>query len=104
MSDIMSIIEEALSSIEQEVDSLPHVNASKIGLDVRAGMVWVDTEAELIIASGSNIRSLEYYGGFEYVDGEYTTEIGRFKIYSAEHDRVRDAIDHYEESKDSDDE
>ncbi|HCI72490.1 MAG TPA: hypothetical protein DHV30_18620, partial [Balneola sp.] len=44
------------------------VSAEAVGLDHRAGYVFVSIEEGWIAAVAGNVRSLEYYGGFEYVD------------------------------------
>lgn len=103
MTDLLNIIDDAMDTFERAVNELPRVNASKIGLDTRAGYVYVDTENELIIAKNNYIRSLDYYGGFEYVDDDAVTEFGDYKIYGTMHDRrVLNAIDFYLEHNDED--
>jgi len=94
--DILDIIDEAINKVEQAVHQLPRVRADEIGLDRRAGFVYVDTDNQVIIAESGHIRSLEYYGGFEYIDDDCTQTIGQFKIYGVEEtSRVRDAIKFY---------
>lgn len=99
-------IENALVAIEEAVYSLPRVSAAKIGLDVRAGYVYVDVEEQCIVVEGSS-GSLDYYGGFEYVPEENTTSIGQFKVYMAEGltgeycERVVDAIDSFIENEEA---
>ena len=66
-----------------------YVSADACGLDYRAGKLYVTPDA--IIAANS--ATLDYYGGFEYVDSEYVTTIGKYKIYSAESSRVMEAIE-----------
>lgn len=58
-----------------------------LGLDRRAAYRLFVTE-EVIAVIKSNDRSLQYYGGFEYVDKDYRTEIAGWVFYSAEDDRV----------------
>ena len=81
--------------VEQYIEdaSAVRVSADAVGLDIRAGFVFVSTEEEWIATS--NTRSLEYYGGFEYVDIEYRVVVGEMTFYSADHSRVRDALEHY---------
>jgi hypothetical protein len=102
----MTAIDNAMEAIEEAVMELPRVSAAKIGLDVRAGYVYVDIEDRCIIADGSSVRSLDYYGGFEYVDIDCITEIGTYKVYAEESlngeicERVSHALDYYEENGD----
>ena len=90
---------ELQEQIEQMVDQYfedsgaQRVSAEAVGLDTRAGDVFVSTEEEWIATS--NTRSLEYYGCFEYVDIEYRVVVGDMTFYSADHSRVADALEHY---------
>ena len=69
------------------------VSAEDVGLDFRAGYVFVSTEEGWI--ASRNTRSLEYYGGFEYIDYEYKVVVGEITFYSSEHSRVSDAIEYF---------
>ena len=98
-------IEQAIEMIEDAVQELPKVSTAKIGLDVRAGYVYVDLDDRCIIVDSGSVRSLDYYGGFEYVEDDNTTEIGQYKVYMEEGfhgeicERVADALDRYEEEE-----
>lgn len=101
MTNILDIINNAAVEVEDNLKDLPKVGADKIGLDRRAGRVWVDEDYGLIIIHKERANTLDYYGGFEYVDKEAVTEIGQFKVYSSMYDdRVASAIDFYSETKD----
>ena len=76
------------------------ISAEEIGLDRRAGTVFVSTEEGWIAAVGGNIRSLEYYGGFEYVSDEDKLTIGDTTFYSNDSSRVADAIECYNDLQD----
>jgi hypothetical protein len=69
------------------------VGADMVGLDYRSGRVHISVEEDFIAVNGT--YSIEYYGGFEYIDSDYKTTIGHITFYSGEHSRVRDAIDYY---------
>jgi hypothetical protein len=94
---VLVAIDNAFEAIEAAVADLPRVSAAKIGLDPRAGYVYVDLEDEAIVAESHNIRSLDYYGGFEYVDEDAVSTIGNYKIYSADSERVAGALEYFEE-------
>jgi hypothetical protein len=96
---IIEIVEEAAEQISQLVSKLPRVNASRIGLDTRAGTVYVDTNDRLIIVRGRT-NSLDYYGGFEYVDADSKFSIGDYTVYTDGDGRVSEAIDFYEDNID----
>ena len=69
------------------------VSAEAVGLDSRAGYVFISTEEGWI--ASRNTRSLEYYGGFEYISEEYRVTVGEITFYSSDHSRVADAIEYY---------
>lgn len=96
MTDILEIVETAQREIREALAELPKVNTRELGLDERAGRVWVDVDNGLIIAGSANARSLDYYGGFEYVDEGAVTEFAGYKIYDTYDDRVSEALDAYE--------
>ena len=73
------------------------VSAEAVGLDPRAGYVFVSTEEGWIAAVAGNVRSLEYYGGFEYVDDKLS--VGEMTFYSDDHSRVWDAIEYYNDEQ-----
>ena len=89
--------------IEQMVDQYfedagaQRVSAEKAGLDSRAGYIFVSTEEGWI--ASRNTRSLEYYGGFEYIDIEYRVTVGEITFYSSDDSRVADALEHYIENQ-----
>ena len=89
---------EALVQEFFEQNGAKTVDASQLGLDRRAGYNLIVSEGDypgsgFVASSGSNTRSLSYYGGFEYVDNEYVTVVGDYTIYSAEDERVQNCID-----------
>ena len=73
------------------------VSAEDVGLDHRAGYVFVSTEEGWI--ASRNTRSLEYYGGFEYIGEEYRVTVGEITFYSSDHSRVADAIEYYNDEQ-----
>jgi hypothetical protein len=87
--------QDAIQELEFAMRAADTVSASKIGLDTRAGRVIVTEDS--IIVNGNYKRSLEYYGGFEYVADEYINVLGNITIYSREELRVDEAITFYEE-------
>lgn len=95
------MIELLISEIEQQMRdylaaSAVRANANHIGLDGRAGTVYVTNEA--IIREG-HPGSLEYYGGFEYVDREFVHNIGQYRIYLKDDERVAGCIEYFQETQ-----
>ena len=92
---ITSIIEDACRALDEVLADMEPVSADKLGLDPRAGYS-LHIDHDWIVVPLHNDGSLQYYGGFEYVDKQYRTVLGRWVLYSGEADRVRDAIDRWE--------
>ena len=95
ISEALQTAQDAINDLEATLRSASKVSATEIGLDQRAGRVIVTEDS--IIVNGNYKRSLEYYGGFEYVADEYITILGDVTIYSREELRVEEAITFYEE-------
>lgn len=74
------------------------VSAEAVGLDARAGYLFISAEEGWI--ASRNTRSLEYYGGFEYIDFDYRVTVGEITFYSADSSRVADAIQYYNDNID----
>jgi len=88
---IDSIRLDAQERMKSLVETLPYVGAEDIGLDPRAGKVYVG-DSEIIVCKNGYQRSLEYYGGFEYVDEKYQYQLGDYVVYSDWDERVHEAI------------
>ena len=94
---------ELQEQIEQMVDQYfedseaQRVRAEDVGLDHRAGYLFISTEEGWI--ASRNTRSLEYYGGFEYIGEEYRVVVGEITFYSSDHSRVADAIEYYNDEE-----
>lgn len=73
-TEIYDIIKDQTYRIESECELVP---AARCGLDPRCGNLLV---GEDFVAS-RNPGALDYYGGFEYVDSEYTLRLGEWKLY-----------------------
>ena len=86
-ADLLDAINEV---VERHVQGMRREPASRLGLDDRCGVLYVD-EDTIVSHTGSR---LDYYGGFEYIkEGEGRTTLGEFTFYSSESDRVADAIE-----------
>jgi len=89
-TSILDVVDEVSYGIERFVAGMERVSADKLGLDIRCGRVYIDRGERVIVSD--NARSLEYYGGFEYIDKECKTQIGDYTIYQG-HNRVEDCFD-----------
>lgn len=96
MSQVLDLVYDLEDQIRSAVNNLPEVTADKLGLDRRAAYsVWVDDDA--IIVSKNEDRTLQYYGGFEYVDKDARIECGNYVIYTNNSDRVTNCLEYYNE-------
>ena len=89
-------------SIEQTVEQfLKDSNAVEIGsrgleelgLDFRCGRIYVSVDGDFVAACNS--RSIEYYGGWEYIDSEFKFDAGDYRFYDREANRVDSVIQIY---------
>lgn len=84
--DIHQIVE-TLQTLQAQVESdcelLP---ALELGLDPRCGFVYAGED----FVATSRPRELDYYGGFEYIDPEYTIRLGEWKLYFKGDSRIDD--------------
>lgn len=94
---IFCIIDEVNDFMNQVVGRMDHVPASELGLDSRCGMLYV-SDTHIVVDLGRD-RTLQYYGGFEYVDSEYRTEMGDYVFYSYDDSRVNEHLQEYFASK-----
>jgi hypothetical protein len=81
--------------VEQLIDDeFRLVKPTEVGLDSRAAYEIFINEDNIAIRKSSR-RSLDYYGGFEYVDEEHVTVLGDYVFYSADDERVQDHLDEF---------
>ena len=80
------------------------VPASDLGLDNRCGRLLVDIVDEVIAVPNHNIRTLDYYGGFEYInEGEGRVTVGDYTFFTSDNERVNDCFNALRDSIDVDD-
>ena len=84
------LLDEVNDMVERHVQGMRKECASRLGLDERCGMLFVEEDC-IVAYTGSR---LDYYGGFEYIkEGEGRTTLGDYTFYTTESDRVAVAID-----------
>ena len=98
MSQVLNLVYDLDEQIRAVVRDLPYVAADELGLDRRAAYrLWVDEDA--IIVSKDSDRTLQYYGGFEYIEASARIECGDYVIYTNDSQRVADCLEQYYESQ-----
>ena len=92
---------EIVKSLNQEVEELLYkaqrVPAEKLGLDYRCGHLYVLDDG--LAVRRETLPNLLYYGGFEYIDSTYRVDLPRVVFFSAEADRVQDALEFFHDPK-----
>ena len=86
--DALDFCEQMTEKARRFVGQMTEVTAEQLGLDPRSfwGVAYVDESAIVVIKEQT--RTLDYYGGFDYVDRDYRREVGDYVFYLAEDDRV----------------
>ncbi len=76
------------------------VKPEDLGLDRRCGKLYMNLAEGVIAVHKDNRKSLDYYGGFEYIDDSCIEYLGDYVFYLSEHDRVAEALEFYVIAKD----
>ena len=98
MMNVWDFLDSIDDRITSYVAKMEEVQAEDIGLDRRSAYrLYVDKDRTCIAVSKSYDRTLQYYGGFEYVDREYRREVGNWVFYFADSERVQGHLDHLNE-------
>ena len=91
--DFQEMLDRATELAEEALHDAEHVSdLSTMGLGQRASYGGLYVTPTFIACSKDLDRSLQYYGGFEYVEKKYRTELGDYVFYSVEANRVRSHI------------
>ena len=89
-------IESINDRVTEYVAKMQEVLPEDLGLDRRAGYrFYVDKDMTTIVTPKYRDNSLQYYGGFEYVDEDCRKELGNWVFYSDNDDRVAEALAYY---------
>ena len=98
-TNMLDLVDEVQDMVERQVQGMRRVNAKQLGLDIRCGSAYVDDNMEYIVVEGSNERSYNYYGGFEYIDDEDKRQLGDYTVFLNTSDRVQEALECFMESE-----
>lgn len=98
MQNIDDLRCEINSRVEEFIDTLNAVLPEDLGLDRRSAYrLYVNKD--YIAVSNRERRTLDYYGGFEYVDKESVFTLGDYTFYSRLDVRVESHLDEYFEKE-----
>lgn len=100
LDDLVEEVNELVKSFLE--NGTENIRPEAFGLDRRAGHnLFLSADNDCIGVEGQHGRnSLNYYGGFEYVDAEDIKCFGDWTFYSANSQRVRDHIERYLDNQD----
>ena len=94
--EIYEFINDLADQVREMVETDMHaVKGDDLGLDRRAGYTLFVTE-DCIAVETRNRGSLDYYGGFEYVDQDCVNVVGDYVFYDRYDERVADHITFWE--------
>lgn len=94
--DALEAINNAIDDFDQAMRKETSFTGSAVNLDTRCYGIYVVND-DMIVVNKSDDRSLQYYGGFEYVNKDFRQEVGDWVIYHQDDERVRNCIDYFEE-------
>ena len=97
MYKLHQTIENAVQKYIEESDcvEIGSHGLEELGLDFRCGRILISVDEGFVAAASP--RSIEYYGGWEYIDSEYKLDAGDYRFYDREADRVEAVIRYYRE-------
>ena len=97
MYKLLETIENAVQEYikESNVVEIGSHGLQELGLDFRCGRILISVDGGFVAAC--NPRSIEYYGGWEYIDSEFKLDAGDYRFYDREADRVDAVIRYYRE-------
>jgi len=80
---------------ESDVVEIGAHGLEELGLDFRCGRILISLDEGFVAACSP--RSIEYYGGWEYIDSEYKLDAGDYRFYDRDANRVDSVIQYYRE-------
>ena len=97
MYKLLETIENAVQEYikESNVVEIGSHGLEELGLDFRCGRILISVDEGFVAACSP--RSIEYYGGWEYIDSEFKLDAGDYRFYDREANRVDAVIRYYRE-------
>jgi len=81
--------------VEAIIDEMREVMPEELFLHKRSAYRLYVDEEYIAVRKDSDLRTLRYYGGFEYVNEEYVQEIGEYVFFHSEDERICDHLAQY---------
>ena len=97
MYKLQQTIENAVQKYIEDSDcvEIGSRGLEELGLDFRCGRILISVEGGFVAACSPS--SIEYYGGWEYIDSEFKLDAGDYRFYDRDADRVDAVIRYYRE-------
>ena len=97
MYKLNETIEKAVQKYIEESDvvEIGAHGLEELGLDFRCGRILISVDEGFVAACSPS--SIEYYGGWEYIDSEFKLDAGDYRFYDRDAGRVDAVIQYYRE-------
>lgn len=92
-----------LEDLQYEIDSFTRqyveyhtvdVSSCRIGFGISSSVtVYADLDEELVFICKQEVERANYYLGFEYIDSDEYYELGQYRIYKNENERISAILD-----------
>jgi len=92
MMNVLELVDVIEDQVKEIILSFTEVSPEELGLDTRSAYKLYINE-DFIACRDSDKSTLNYYGGFEYVDSQFVISLGNFHFYSIEDSRVSGHLD-----------
>ena len=92
---MIDFVDDINDQMRQRLDDMRYAPADDFGLDRRAAYRLWAAEEDCIVVHKDEDRTLQYYGGFEYVDKESRAEVGGYVIYFNTDSRVQEHLEFF---------
>ena len=91
----LDMIDSVNEVVERNIrNNFTQESATKLGLDQRCGRMYVDVNDQVIAVHAYNLRTVDYYGGFEYIaEGDGRQTVGDYTFFTCVNERVQDCFD-----------
>jgi len=91
----LDMIDSVNEVVERNIrNNFTQESATKLGLDQRCGRLYVDVNDQVIAVHTYNLRTVDYYGGFEYIkEGEGRVTCGEYTFFTTESERIADCFE-----------
>ena len=103
IESLYDMMEDVNSQVKFYIDhNMKRCTPEELGLDIRSGRELFVSEDGIAVHNG-NRSTLDYYGGFEYVNKGCVQSLGNYTFYLVDNDRILGCVEEYFEDNYNDD-